>query len=216
MACLGGVIFDLDGVLVRTDRFHYLAWKELADRLGLPFDEEKNHALRGVAREESLRRIYGDRPLPPPEEFRRQCDSKNARYVELIGRMTPADVLPGAIELLDALRKAGVRSAIASASKNGRTVLGRTGLAAHADAVVDGTDVTASKPDPQGFLLAAARLRCAPRDCIGVEDAESGIEAIHRAGMLAVGIGPQARGADLTVAGVHALTVGALLALFGA
>lgn len=214
MAQLRGVIFDLDGVLVRTDRFHYRAWKELADRLGLPFDEEKNHALRGVAREESLRRIYADRALPPPEEFRRQCDSKNARYVELIRQMTPDDVLPGSIEFLDALRREGIRSAIASASKNCRTVLRRTGLAAHADAVVDGTDVTASKPDPQGFLLAAARLACAPRDCVGVEDAESGIEAIHRAGMPAVGIGPQARGADLAVAGVHELSVQDLKALY--
>jgi beta-phosphoglucomutase len=216
VAHLRGVIFDLDGVLVRTDRFHYQAWKELADRLGLPFDEERNHALRGVSREESLRRIYGDRPLPPPEEFRRQCDAKNDRYVELIGHMTPQDVLPGAVELLDALRSAGIRAAIASASRNCRTVLRRTGLDAHCDAVVDGNDATASKPDPAGFLLAAARLGCPPADCVGVEDAESGIEAIHRAGMPAVGIGEQAAGADLTVGGVHELTVGMLQALFEA
>lgn len=167
-----------------------------------------------MAREESLRRIHGGRPLPPPEEFRRQCDSKNARYVEYIGRMAPADILPGSVELLEALRREGIRSAIASASKNGRTVLERTGLAVHADAVVDGTDVAASKPDPQGFLLAAKRLGLAPPDCVGVEDAESGVEAIHRAGMLAVGIGPQAAGADLTVAGVHALSVQGLKTLY--
>jgi len=206
---LEAVIFDLDGVLVRTDHYHYQAWKELAESLGIALDEEKNHALRGVSREESLRRIYGDRPLPPPGEFKAQCDRKNARYVELTRRMTPRDLLPGAVELLDALRAAGVRSAIASASKNCRTVLERTGLDAHADAVVDGTDVTASKPDPQGFLLAAKRLGSPPAACIGVEDAESGIEAIHRAGMPAVGIG-QARGADLTVRGVDELSVEAL------
>ena len=206
MPQLKGVIFDLDGVLVRTDQYHYRAWKELADSLGIPLDEERNHALRGVSREESLRRIYGDRPLPPPREFKAQCNRKNARYVELISHMTPRDLLPGAIELLDRLRAAGVKCAIASASKNCRTVLDRTGLDRHSDAVVDGTDVTASKPDPQGFLIAAKRLGSPPGACIGVEDAESGIEAIHRAGMPAVGIGDQARGADLTVRGVDELT----------
>jgi beta-phosphoglucomutase len=211
---LQGAIFDLDGVLVRTDRYHYQAWKELADSLGIPFDEEKNHRLRGVSREESLRRIYGDRPLPPPDEFRAQCDRKNARYRELISGMTPGDVLPGAVELLGALRATGVGCAIASASKNCPLVLERTGLEAHADAVVDGTDVTESKPDPQGFLLAAERLDLAPMDCVGVEDAASGIEAIHRAGMPAVGIGPAASDAELVVDGVDELTVDALRGLF--
>lgn len=209
-----GVVFDLDGVLVTTDRYHYRAWKELADELGIPFDEERNHLLRGVSREESLRRIYADRPLPPPDVFRAQCDRKNARYVELVRQMTPDHVLPGSLELLAALRTARIRRAVASASRNCAIVLERTGLKRHFDAVVDGGDVTASKPDPQGFLLACRRLEAAPADCLGVEDAESGVEAIHRAGMLAVGIGSQARGAELAVGSVRDLTLAAIRLLW--
>ncbi len=211
---LEGVIFDLDGVLVRTDRHHYLAWKELADDLGIPFDEEKNHALRGVSREESLRRIYGDLALPPPAEFEAQCARKNARYREMLAEMGPDDVLAGSVELLAALRAAGVKCAVSSASKNTPLVLERTGLGAHLDAVVDGNCVSASKPDPQGFLLSSQRLRCLPWACIGVEDAASGIEAIRRAGMASVGIGEPASEADLVVGGVNELTVGDLQALY--
>jgi beta-phosphoglucomutase len=206
---LDGVIFDLDGVLVRTDHFHYLAWKELADRLGLAFDEEVNHQLRGVGRTDSLKRIYrhNDRPLPPDPQLEAQCASKNARYVELIGEMTPRDVLPGSIELLTALRAAGVKVAVASASRNAPVVMQRTSLSQHVDALVDGSCVTQSKPSPQGFYIAAQRLRLLPWNCIGVEDAASGIEAIHRAGMVSVGIGPAATGAHLNVADVSELTV---------
>jgi len=186
----------------------------LADELGIPFDEEKNHALRGVSREESLRRIYGERPLPPEDEFRAQCDRKNARYREMLSEMGQADVLPGSRELLEALREAGIKCAVSSASKNTPLVLERTGLARYFDAVVDGNAVTRSKPDPQGFLAASQRLRAVPWRCIGVEDAASGIEAIHRAGMAAVGIGEAAVGAELSVAGVEALSVAALRALF--
>ncbi len=211
---LQGVVFDLDGVLVTTDRYHYQAWKELADELGIPFDEERNHALRGVSREESLRRIYGNRPLPSPDVFAAQCDKKNKRYRELISQMTPADVLPGALELLKALRAAGIKTAIASASKNAATVLERTGLAPYLDAISDGTNISANKPDPQVFYIAAARLRCLPWNCIGVEDAESGIESVRRAGMAALGIGSAAKGADLTVASTAEVTVELLRKMF--
>jgi len=211
---LQGVIFDLDGVLVTTDRYHYLAWKELADELGIPFDEERNHALRGVSREESLRRIYGDRPLPAPAVFAAQCDRKNTRYRQLIAQMTTADVLPGAVELLRALRGAGIKIALASASKNCRTVLERTGLAGYVDAVSDGTNISANKPDPQVFYVAAQRLRLLPWNCVGVEDAEAGIESIHRAGMAALGIGTVAKGADITVAATADITLDLLRKLF--
>ena len=115
-----GVIFDLDGVLVTTDEFHYRGWKELADELGLAFDRQVNHALRGVSRQQSLRNIYAHnaRAVPADDVFNAQCDRKNALYVELVGAMTPADVLPGSIALLEALRGAGVRLAVASASRN--------------------------------------------------------------------------------------------------
>jgi len=211
---LQGVIFDLDGVLVSTDRFHYLAWKELADELGIPFDEERNHALRGVSREESLRRIFGDRPLPPPTVFNELCDRKNNRYKEWIAQMTERDVLPGAVELLKALRAAGVRIALASASKNCQAVLERTGLARYVDAVSDGANISANKPDPQVFYVAAQRLRLLPWNCVGVEDAEAGIESIHRAGMAALGVGATAPGADITVARTSDITVELLNKLF--
>ena len=213
---LEAVVFDLDGVLVSTDEFHYMAWKELADELGLAFDKTVNHQLRGVSREESLRRIYAHNKRQPPSEamFEQQCARKNARYVELIGGMSPEHVLPGAIDLLEALRKAGIRTAVASASKNAPLVLQKTGLDKWLDAIVDGSVVTASKPDPQGFYTAAQRLRVLPWNCVGVEDAESGIEAILRAGMVAVGIGDQTPDAHLQVASVQDLSVETLQRAF--
>jgi kojibiose phosphorylase len=211
---LGAVIFDLDGVLVSTDRYHYVAWKELATRLGLPFDEERNHLLRGVSREESLKIIYGDRPPPPADQFKAQCDAKNERYKALVAAMTPADVLPGAIDLLRALRAAGVKIGIASASRNCDLVLQRTGLAQHVDAVSDGNVISASKPDPSGFFVASQRLRVLPWNCVGVEDAAAGIEAIHRAGMAALGIGPQAAGADVVAPDIAHVSLGVLRDLF--
>jgi len=216
-AALRGVIFDLDGVLVTTDSFHYQAWKELADELGLEFNEEVNHRLRGVSRQQSLRNIYehNGRPLPDGETFDAQCGRKNARYVELVETMTPSDVLPGAIELLGALRSEGIRCAVASASKNTPLVLERTDLAKHFDAVADGNDIRRSKPDPEGFLLAVERLGLTPAHCIGIEDAASGVDAIHNAGMAAVGIGKQAAGAERTVASVAELTVEVLRDIFG-
>ncbi|MCY2928255.1 MAG: beta-phosphoglucomutase [Planctomycetota bacterium] len=213
---LRGVIFDLDGVLVTTDEFHFRAWKELADELGLAFDREVNHTLRGVSRQQSLRNIYAHnrRALPPDEAFAAQCDRKNARYVELVGGMTPADVLAGSIRLLEALRAAGIRCAVASASKNTPLVLERTGLRKYFDAVADGNDTTRSKPDPEVFLAAAARLGLTPAQCLGVEDAAVGIEAIHNAGMPAAGIGEQARAAERVFASVGELTLGALNEIF--
>lgn len=204
---LEAVLFDLDGVLVTTDQFHYRAWKELADSLGIPFDEERNHALRGVSREESLRRIYADRPLPPIDEFNAQAARKNARYRELLQQMGREQILPGARELLAELRAAGIACAVASASRNTPLVLERTGLAPLLDAVADGNIVTASKPDPQVFSLAAARARALPWNCLGVEDAAAGVEAIHAAGITAIGIGDEAQAAEVVVAATSDLNL---------
>jgi beta-phosphoglucomutase len=214
---LKGVIFDLDGVLVVTDMFHYKAWKMLADELGMDFDEEVNHQLRGVSREESLKRIYrhNNRELPSQEEFKAQTTKKNEKYKEQIGTMTPDDVLPGSIELLTALRDAGIKCAIASASKNTPAVLENTKLDRYVDAVADGNQVTHSKPHPEVFLLAAEKLNLAPEECIGVEDAESGVEAIHNATMVAVGIGEQGKAAELVVDSVQQLGVDTLRSLLG-
>jgi beta-phosphoglucomutase len=213
---LEGVVFDLDGVLVTTDTFHYQAWKMLADNLGLDFDEEVNHQLRGVSRVESLTRIYrhNKKKLPPDDEFEAQMTMKNDKYKELIGTMTPDDILPGSIELLTALREAGIKCAIASASKNTPKVLEVTGLDTYVDGVADGNQAKKSKPDPEVFLLAAQNIGCAPENCIGVEDAESGVEAIQRAGMVAVGIGKSAEKAELVVDNVSQLSVEILKRIF--
>ncbi|MGC9454844.1 MAG: beta-phosphoglucomutase [Phycisphaerae bacterium] len=213
---LEGVIFDLDGVLVSTDRLHYQAWKELADELRLEFDEQVNHRLRGVSRDESLRLIYRHNGLEPPDDetLAEQCTRKNTRYRELVAAMTADDILPGAIELLTALRAEGIRTAVASASRNTPLVLERTGLAEYLDAVADGNCVRKGKPDGEGMIIAAQRMRVLPWACVGVEDAAGGIEAIHNAGMPAVGIGPQAAGADLQVSGVGELTVESLRKLY--
>jgi beta-phosphoglucomutase len=190
-AALKAVILDLDGVIVSTDECHYRAWKELADELGIPFDRERNHALRGVSREESLRRVFGARPLPPPEKFKELCDRKNERYKQLISTMTPADILPGMGELIGELRGRGIKVAVASASRNAGMVLDRTGIRAMFDAIIDGSMVTETKPDPQGFTLAAMHCRALPWECVGVEDSAVGVEAIKRAGMVAFGVGSE-------------------------
>jgi beta-phosphoglucomutase len=211
-----GLIFDLDGVLVTTDVFHFKAWKRLADELGLAFDEQVNHQLRGVSRVESLKRIYrhNNKELPSVEEFNARMARKNEWYKELIATMKPEDLLPNATELLDDLRKAGIKVAIASASKNMPKVVEVTGLSKYIDATADGSEITHSKPDPEVFLLAAKKLGCDPRDCIGVEDAESGVEAIQRGHMLAIGIGEQARKAELVVDSVAQLSVERIIDFF--
>lgn len=212
MAELKAVVFDLDGVLVTTDHFHYLGWKRLADELGMNFTEEDNHQLRGVSRADSLKIMYriNDRPLPPEEEFTEQMTRKNGYYVDYIKEMKPSDVLPGSVELLTALRESGIRCAVASSSKNAGLVVERTDMGRYLEAVVDGNRITKSKPDPEVFLLAAKEVGVDPHVCIGVEDAEAGVESIKRAGMVSVGIGNQGRAADLVVDSVRELDVASL------
>jgi len=184
------VIFDLDGVLVRTDGLHYLAWKQIADAEGIEFDERINDRLRGVSRMESLEIILerAHRPYSSAEKLA-MADRKNAIYRNLLLGMGPDDVLPGAGEMLAALRARGTRIAVGSSSRNARTILERCSLANVFDAVVDGNDISRSKPDPEVFLTAAARLGIAPDRCLVVEDAMAGIEAARAAGMSFVGIG---------------------------
>lgn len=212
---LRAVIFDLDGVLVSTDHFHYLGWSRLAVELGMQFSETDNHLLRGVSRAESLKIIYrlNNRPLPPQEEFDAQAARKNGYYVDYIGTMTSADVLNGSLELLTALKSAGIARGIASSSRNAALVLQRTGLNEHVDAVADGTDITRSKPDPEVFLVAAQKLGVTPAECIGVEDAAAGVESIIAAGMVAVGVGEQATQAHRVVNDVSEITLDVLRSL---
>ena len=194
-----GVIFDLDGVIVSTDDCHYQAWQRMADEEKIPFSRQMNERLRGVSRMDSLEiilekamRVYSD------AEKEAMAARKNAYYVELIGRLTPADILPGAMAVLDALRARGVRVAIGSSSRNTPLILRQIGLNNYFDAVADGNQITRSKPDPEVFLLAARLLGLPPAECLVVEDADAGVEAALAGGMKALGVGSAAANKDAT------------------
>lgn len=185
-------LFDLDGVLTDTSEFHYLAWQRLADEEGLPFSRLDNEALRGVSRRESLTVLLKGSNISD-ETAQAWMDRKNSYYLELVNRMTPANLLPGAVNLLAELRAAGIRIAIASASKNAPLVLERLKIGPAIDAVVDGNTPARSKPAPDLFLTAAQALEVLPDDCIVVEDAAVGIAAGIAAGMHTLGLGPVER-----------------------
>lgn len=189
-----GIIFDLDGVICFTDEYHYQAWKELANREGIPFDRAINNRLRGISRMESLEIILERAKRPySQEEKEKMAAAKNTRYQELLRGMTPADLSPEVFETLEALRKKGLKLAIGSSSKNTPLILDRLGLGGYFDAVSDGNNITRSKPDPEVFLKAAEYLGLAPESCLVVEDALSGVEAAHRAGMKAAVLGDAAK-----------------------
>ncbi|MEH1950510.1 MAG: beta-phosphoglucomutase, partial [Nostoc sp.] len=187
-----GFIFDLDGVLTDTAELHYLAWQKLADEEGIPFNREANEALRGVSRRASLMLIVGDRPYSEAQ-IEEMMERKNHYYVELIENMTPQDLLPGAIALLNELRQADIKIGIGSASKNARPVLERLGIVDKVDAIADGYSVQEPKPAPDLFLYAAKQLGIEPGQSVVVEDAAAGVEAALAAGMWAVGLGPVER-----------------------
>lgn len=178
------IIFDLDGVICRTDQYHYLAWKQIADELGIPFDEKVNERLRGVSRMASfdiiLERYDG---VMDEEEKVRWTDKKNEIYKSMLTRMSHDDLLDGVADTLDELRGMGLKLAIGSSSRNTKFILGQLGLADFFDAVSDGTNITRSKPDPEVFLKAAEFLGMAPKDCLVVEDAEAGLQAATTGGM---------------------------------
>lgn len=188
-----GIIFDLDGVLVSTDRLHFLAWKRIADRLGCPFDERLNDSLRGVSRTESLGIILRAGGVTLTEgELYALAEEKNRIYREYLSGMTPSEVATDVRATLAKLRGRGYRLAVGSSSKNAGYILERTELRSAFDAVVDGWDISETKPDPEVFLLAAERLALPPAECAVIEDAAAGILAARRAGMFPVGIGPAA------------------------
>jgi beta-phosphoglucomutase len=191
-ADIQGVIFDLDGVLTDTAEYHYLGWQRLADEEGLAFTREDNEALRGVSRRESLMLIVKEKPYTEAE-IQEMMERKNRYYVDSIENITPKDLLPGAIALLDELREKGIKIAIGSASKNARTVVEKLGIADKVDAIADGYSVEKPKPAPDLFLFAAKLLKLPANQCVVVEDAAAGVEAALAAGMWTVGLGPQER-----------------------
>jgi beta-phosphoglucomutase len=207
MSSIKAFIFDLDGVLVDTAEYHYRGWKRLADEEGLPFDRKANEALRGISRRESLLLISKDRILPE-SKIQEMMERKNRYYVEFIQDVTPADMLPGACELLLEIRTAGLKTAIGSASKNTCQVVEKLEIASLIDAISDGYSVENPKPAPDLFLHAAAQIGFPPTECVVVEDAAAGIEAAKAGGFRSIGLGPIERvsAADLvypSLAGVH-------------
>lgn len=190
---LYGAIFDLDGVLVDTARYHFEAWRRLAAELGFEFSELDNERLKGVSRESSLDillEVGGVRATP--SERRELAARKNRYYVDSLGRLNRGDLLPGALESLQTLREIRIPSALASASRNAQTVLQRLGISSLFAVVVDGTAVRKAKPNPEIFLLAAAKLKLLPSQCAVFEDAEAGVRAARSAGCYAIGIGSPA------------------------
>lgn len=190
-----GLIFDLDGVLVFTDKFHYRAWKTMADELGVYFDETINHRLRGVSRMDSLEIILEryEGPDLSLREKEKLAEKKNEIYRTLLESMTPDDVTKEVRDTLTKLREKGYKLAIGSSSKNAKFILEKVELKDAFDAISDGNNITKSKPDPEVFLKAAEYLGLPPKACMVVEDAEAGIEAAKKGGMYAAGIGEAAK-----------------------
>lgn len=189
------VIFDLDGVICFTDHYHYLAWKALADSLGVPFDETKNDRLRGVSRMASLDIVLEEYrgPALSEEEKAALATKKNDLYRTYLQSMTTADLSSEVRDTLNALREQGIKLAIGSSSKNAPLILERIGLGGFFDAVSDGNNITRSKPDPQVFTMAAQMLGLQPEECLVVEDALAGIQAAAAGGFDSAGIGPAAK-----------------------
>ena len=213
MSEIKACIFDLDGVIVDTAGYHYQAWKRLANQLDFDFTLEDNEKLKGISRKESLELIlkWGmvSKTNLEKEELARL---KNSWYVEMISGMTPADVLPGALQFLKDVKTSGYKTALGSASKNAGIILNKVELTDYFDAIVDGNVVTASKPDPQVFLKGAKMLDVDPLACVVFEDAIAGVEAAKNGGMKVVGIGSieTLAGADLIIGSLQEMNISLL------
>lgn len=187
-----GAIFDLDGVIVDTAKYHYFAWKKLANMLGFEFTEKDNEKLKGVSRKESLEillKIGGKENEFSEAQKEELMDIKNSWYLEYIDKLTEDDLLPGAKELILTLKEQGIKTGLATASKNAMLILERLKIKDLFDAIVDGTQISRAKPDPEIFLKCAQKLKIDPQKCIVFEDAAAGIKAAKLAGMFAVGVG---------------------------
>lgn len=187
-----GFIFDLDGVIVDTAKYHYLAWRKLANALGFEFTQEQNEQFKGVSRKrclEILLEIGGIKASK--EQFNKWLVEKNKDYLSLIEGMDESEILPDVQKVLTLLKKHHMPIALGSASKNARPILEKVKLMDYFDVIVDGTHVAKAKPDPEVFLIAAEQLGVPPEDCVVFEDAVAGIEAANNAGMLSIGIGEE-------------------------
>lgn len=189
---IGAALFDLDGVIVDTAKYHYLAWKRLAGELGSEFTEKDNERLKGVSRMRSLEillEVGGLSGKFSESEMQEMAARKNAWYVEYISKMDESEILKGTIECLKGFRALGVKTALGSASKNAMLILNNLKLTPYFDAIIDGTKTSKAKPDPEVFLLGAQALGVKPENCVVFEDAQAGIEAAKSGGMKAVAVG---------------------------
>ena len=193
------VIFDLDGVIVSTDEYHFKAWKMIADEEKIYFDRKINEQLRGVSRMESLEIILKKSQRAYSQEEKNQlAEKKNDFYKLLLKNLTPGDILPGVAKVLEGLKERNIKIAIGSSSKNTPIILERIGLDSRFDAVADGNNIKNSKPDPEVFLLAAEKLQTIPESCLVVEDADAGVEAALAGGMKVVGVGSASKNEKAT------------------
>ncbi|WP_368567117.1 beta-phosphoglucomutase [Enterococcus faecalis] len=211
-----GFIFDLDGVITDTAKFHYQAWKALADSLGIPIDETFNETLKGISRMDSLDRIlaHGHRENAfTPAEKEALAQQKNDHYVQLLEHLTTEDVLPGVVPLLQQAQARHIPCAVASASKNASLILEKLGVRAYFATIVDPDSLSKGKPDPEIFLAAADSIGVLPQNAIGFEDAQSGIDGLKAAGIYAVGLSASQPllGADIQVSEMTELSVDVLL-----
>jgi beta-phosphoglucomutase len=210
MSKIKACIFDLDGVIVDTAVYHYKAWRKLANQLGFDFTEEQNEELKGISRIESLKIILNWGGVTKSEtEMEELATLKNTWYVDMITKMTPDEILPGAKEFLELVRSKNYLTALGSASKNSETILNQIRLIDLFDALVDGNKVTKSKPNPEVFLVGAKELNVKPEECVVFEDAIAGVQAAKHGNMKTVGIGKAdvLKEADLVVAGLHEMTI---------
>jgi len=208
-------IFDLDGVITDTAEYHYRGWKRLANEEGLSFSREDNEHLRGIPRRESLMLILKDH-VYPEEKIQEMMEHKNGYYLEFIKEISPRDLLPGARELLEEIRAAGLKNALGSASKNAGEVIERLGIHSLFDAISDGHSVERQKPAPDLFLHAAQQLSLSPAECVVVEDAAAGIEAARAGKFRSVGLGPDERvgKADVILPSLSGVRLSDLLKVF--
>ncbi len=213
MGNIKACLFDLDGVIVDTAKYHYIAWKELANTLGFDFTLEDNERLKGVSRMTSLDILLsiGNIELNDNQKMTLAAQ-KNENYLSYILKMGPEEILPGTKEFLEALKKQGIKIALGSASKNAMTILERLELTSYFDAIIDGTHVSQAKPDPEVFLKGAEALNVKPSECVVFEDAEAGVEAALAGGMKCVGIGKAdiLGKAHLVVDGLHKMNINKL------
>ena len=210
MTQIKACLFDLDGVVVDTAKYHFIAWRELAEELGFDFTEADNERLKGVSRVRSLEILLEIGGIELGDERKEQLAAqKNENYVGYIRRMNSDEILPGVEDFLKKLKENGILIALGSASKNAPLILNQIGLTHMFDSIIDGNSVSKAKPDPEVFLKGAESLNVAPSDCVVFEDAQAGIEAARNAGMHVIGIGhpDNLKNADFVIPGFEEMTI---------